>query len=309
MSNSSLVKYTELSPNHSGKRNYNITRITPHCVVGQISIETLGDIFASASKAASSNYGIGADGRVGMYVEEENRSWCSSDSDNDNRSVTIECASTTYHPYAMNNAVYKTLINLCVDICKRNGKTKLLWLGDKNATLKYNQAQNEMVLTVHRWFENKSCPGDWLYSRLGDLANQVTARLQGSKTPKSSEPLYRVQVGAFKNHDNALALEKKLRSKGYDTYVVLADGFIKVQTGAFSKKANAEALAKKLKAEGFDTYITTKAGTKYTARKTVKQLAKEVWEGRWGNGDERERRLKAAGYDYERVQEEVNKMV
>ena len=133
--NSSMVVYTKLSPNHSGQRTHSIDRITPHCVVGQCSVETLGDIFYPTSKQASSNYGIGKDGRVGMYVEEKNRSWCSSSNANDQRAVTIECASDNAEPYAMNDAVYQTLIKLCTDICKRNGKKKLLWLADKDKTL------------------------------------------------------------------------------------------------------------------------------------------------------------------------------
>ena len=120
MSNSPLVSYTKLSPNHSGQRTHSIDRITPHCVVGQCSVETLGNIMYPTAKQASCNYGIGPDGRVGMYVEENNRSWCSSSNANDQRAITSECASDTYHPYAMNNKVYATLIELCTDICKRN---------------------------------------------------------------------------------------------------------------------------------------------------------------------------------------------
>ena len=157
MSNSPLVVYTKLSPNHSGQRTHSIDRITPHCVVGQCSVETLGNIMYPTSRQASCNYGIGPDGRVGMYVEEKNRSWCSSSNANDQRAVTIECASDTYHPYAMNSAVYARLIDLCVDICKRNGKKKLLWFADKDKSLNYVPAADEMVLTVHRWFANKSC--------------------------------------------------------------------------------------------------------------------------------------------------------
>ena len=156
MSNSPLVSYTKLSPNHSGQRTHSIDRITPHCVVGQCSIETLGEIMYPTAKQASCNYGIGSDGRVGMYVEEKNRSWCSSSNANDQRAVTIECASDTYHPYAMNDKVYSTIIEICTDICRRNGKKKLLWFADKNKTLAYVPAADEMVLTVHRWFENKS---------------------------------------------------------------------------------------------------------------------------------------------------------
>ena len=178
--NSSLVSYTKLSPNHSGQRTHSIDRITPHCVVGQCSVETLGSIFLPTSRQASSNYGIGVDGRVGMYVEEKNRSWCSSSNANDQRAVTIECASDTTEPYAFKDVVYNRLVELCTDICKRNGKTKLLWLGDKTKTLNYTPASDEMVLTVHRWFANKSCPGNWMYARMGDLASKVTAALGGS---------------------------------------------------------------------------------------------------------------------------------
>lgn len=135
--NSSLVSYTKLSPNHSGQRTHSIDRITPHCVVGQCSVETLGNIFLPVSKQASCNYGIGEDGRIGMYVEEKNRSWCSSSNANDQRAITIECASDTAEPYAFKDVVYQKLITLCADICKRNGKKKLLWLGDKDKTLSY----------------------------------------------------------------------------------------------------------------------------------------------------------------------------
>lgn len=184
--NSPMVVYTKLSPNHSGQRTHAIDRITPHCVVGQCSVETLGNIFHPTSRQASSNYGIGTDGRVAMYVEEKNRSWCSSSNANDQRAITIECASDTTEPYAMNGKVYDSLVKLCTDICKRNGKKKLLWLGNKTKTLNYNPKPDEMVLTVHRWFANKSCPGNWLYARLGDLASKVTAALGGDTKP--SEP-------------------------------------------------------------------------------------------------------------------------
>ncbi len=163
--NSSLVSYTKLSPNHSGQRTHSIDRITPHCVVGQCSVETLGNIFLPVSKQASCNYGIGEDGRIGMYVEEKNRSWCSSSNANDQRAITIECASDTAEPYAFKDVVYQKLITLCADICKRNGKKKLLWLGDKDKTLSYEPKSDEMVLTVHRWFANKSCPGNWMSVR------------------------------------------------------------------------------------------------------------------------------------------------
>ena len=192
--NSPLVSYTKLSPNHSGQRTHSIDRITPHCVVGQATAERIAEIFTPTSREASCNYGIGYDGRISLVVEEKNRSWCSSNRANDQRAITIEVASDSTHPYAFKDAAYAALIQLCIDICKRNGKKKLLWLGGKGSTAKdkaacedYNPAADEMILTAHRFYANKSCPGDWMYARLGDLAAKVTATLGGETvtTPAS----------------------------------------------------------------------------------------------------------------------------
>ena len=201
--NSKMVVYKRLSPNHSGQRTHKIDRITPHCVVGQCTAEGLGDWFARTSTQASSNYGIDKDGRVGMYVEEKNRSWCSSSNANDQRAVTIECASDTREPYTMNSKVYNTLVKLCVDICKRNGKKKLIWFGDKEKTLNYTPKSDEMIITVHRWFANKSCPGNWLYSRLGKLATEVTKQLGGSSSTKKG-----LQASSLKDLSDADVIKK-----------------------------------------------------------------------------------------------------
>ena len=177
---SPLAQVTILSPNHSWLRTHPIDRITPHCMLGQYTAEELGERFAQAATRVSSNYAIDRDGRVALYVQERNRSWCSSSRENDHRAVTIECASDAEEPYAFRDAVYRKLIDLCEDICRRNGKRKLLWLGDREATLAYEPAEDEMVLTVHRWFSSKTCPGTWMFARMGDLAEQVTARLKGA---------------------------------------------------------------------------------------------------------------------------------
>ena len=187
MSNSPLVVHTNISPNKTSPRNCAIDRISIHCVVGQCSVETLGGVFKPPSRQASSNYGIGPDGRVGMYCEEKDRSWCTSSGANDHRAVTIEVASDTFHPYAVKDKAFAALLDLCTDICKRNGKSKLLWFGDKDKTLAYMPKAGEMVLTVHRWFANKSCPGDYLYNRHGEIAAEVTKRLGGA-TPQPSPP-------------------------------------------------------------------------------------------------------------------------
>ena len=206
--NSSMVAYTKLSPNHSGQRTMAIDRITPHCVVGQCTAEGLGDWFYKSSTQASSNYGIDKDGRVGMYVEEKNRSWCSSSNANDQRAITIECASDATEPYAFRDVVYLTLIKLCIDICKRNGKNKLIWFGDKDKTLNYSPKSGEMILTVHRWFANKSCPGNWMYARMGDLAEKVTKALQGSSDSGGGSAAKGTQASVLKDLSEADAIRK-----------------------------------------------------------------------------------------------------
>ena len=221
MANSPLVNITMLSPNHSGKRTHTIDRITPHCVVGQLTAEGIGGCFKSTAVGASCNYGIGKDGRVVLVVDEDKRSWCSSNKDNDQRAVTIECASEKVHPYTFNDIVYAKLVALCVDICKRNGKKKLLWLGDKDKTLAYQPKADEMVLTVHRWFKNKACPGEWMYSNMGELARSVTNALNPVSAP-APKKIYRVQCGAFSNKTNAEKLRDSLKAKGFDAVIVEA---------------------------------------------------------------------------------------
>lgn len=173
MSNSSLVSFTKISPNKNSPRNHAIDTITIHCVVGQCSVESLGNLFASPSKEASSNYGIGYDGRIGMYVEEGDRSWCTSSASNDNRAVTIEVASDTYHPYAVTAKAYSAILDLVTDICKRNGIKELKWKADSNLIGQVDK-QN---MTAHRWFAAKACPGDYLYNRFGNIAAEVNRRL------------------------------------------------------------------------------------------------------------------------------------
>ena len=177
MANSPLVSYIRLRPNHSGKRTCSISRITPHAVVGQLSVESICNCFRNKDRQASCNYAIGADGRIGLCVDEVNRSWCSSSRDNDQCAVTIECASDLTEPYAMKPEVYSALIELCTDICRRNGKRKLVWIADREKALAYAVKPDEMLLTVHRWFARKSCPGNWLFQKLGDLAQAVNSRL------------------------------------------------------------------------------------------------------------------------------------
>lgn len=305
MSNSPLVNYTKISPNKSSPRNHKIDTVTIHCVVGQCSVETLGNVFAPASRQASSNYGIGYDGRIGMYVEEKDRSWCSSNAANDNRAITIEVASDTKEPYAVNAKAYAALIDLLVDICKRNGIKELVWSTNKADRVNHKNGCN---MTVHRDYANKSCPGTYLYERHAQIASEVNKRLGSTNIKpapeKPSGGLYRVQTGAFKSKTNADAMLAKVKAKGFDTYMMKVGDLYKIQVGAFKVKANAEAMMKKLQAAGFSAFITTEEG----AGKSVDELAREVLQGKWGNGAERKKRLEAAGYDYAAVQKKVNQL-
>ncbi len=180
IADSKLVSVVVPSPNHSGKRVYPLTRVSVHCVVGQCYAKSLGDLFADAGFEASSNYGIGFDGKIGQYLPESYRSWCTSSYDNDNRAITIEVASDTFHPYKVTQAAYDALIKLLVDICKRNGKKKVIWFGDKSKSLSYQPKSDELLMTVHRWFANKACPGDYLYDLHPQIAAQVNKQLGGT---------------------------------------------------------------------------------------------------------------------------------
>lgn len=307
--NSSLVTYTKLSPNHSGQRTHDIDRITPHCVVGQCTAESLGDWFSKTSTKASSNYGIDKNGRVGLYVEEKNRSWCSSSNANDQRAVTIECASDTVEPYAMNDKVLDSLVALCTDICKRNGKKKLIWFADKTKSLNYRPKAGEMVITVHRWFANKSCPGNWLYERLGDVAAKVTANLNGTDTSDKVTQakeypetpfMVRVIINDL-NYRSEPSMKGMVRGQtgiGVFTIMEVRDGWGRLKSGVGWIWLDNPAYC-----------VIEESVNKTSSTKTVDELAKEVIKGLWGNGADRKTKLTAAGYDYAKVQKRVNELL
>jgi hypothetical protein len=177
MSNSKLVTYTKLSPNCNKPRNHEIDTITIHVFVGQVTAEEGCNakkfVKYNPITGASCNYVVGYDGSIGLCVEEANRSWCTSSRANDHRAITIEVASDTTHPYVVTNKAYYALIKLVADICERNNIKRLLWRGDKNLKGKVEQ-QN---MTVHRWYANKACPGDYLYKLHGDIAAKVNKLL------------------------------------------------------------------------------------------------------------------------------------
>ena len=187
MSNSPLVVYTKLSPNHSGKRTKKIDTITIHCMAGNCSVETCGNLFTSSARQASSNYGIGTDGRIALYVDEANRSWCTSSNANDQRAVTIEVANNGGAPdWPVSAKAYAALLDLVTDICKRNGIKRLVWSTRKNDRVNHLNGCN---MTVHRDYANKSCPGDYLYNRHGQIAAEVNKRLEAAKAGKDEETM------------------------------------------------------------------------------------------------------------------------
>ncbi len=312
--NSPLVDCTVKSPNHSGKRTHKIDRITPHCVVGQLSAERIGACFPEG-REASCNYGIGTEGRVCLIVDEANRSWCSSSSSNDQRAITIECASDKTHPYAMNDAVYNKLVELCADICKRNGITKLLWLGDKDTSLAYSPKKGEAILTAHRWFANKSCPGDWLYNRYTQLAEAVNKKLGSSGATVDKPVVTPTQKLKFKVGDTVKFTGCLHYTSSYAgaTAKGCKAGLAKVTRISEGKPHpyHLQAVAGKgSTVYGWVNEADVTANTSSTpAKKSIDELAREVIRGDWGNGQDRKNRLTAAGYNYSEVQKRVNQML
>ena len=178
MSNSALICYTKLSPNHSGNRTHAIDTISIHCMAGNLSVESCGALFAKSSRQASSNYGIGSDGSIALYVPEAYRSWCTSSRANDQRAVTIEVANNGGAPdWPVSNKAFQALLNLVEDICQRNSIKKLVWSTVKNNRVNHVGGCN---MTVHRDYAAKACPGAYLYERHGAIAEEVTRRLDAS---------------------------------------------------------------------------------------------------------------------------------
>lgn len=275
MSNSSLVNYIKLSPNCNSPRNHAIDTVSIHCMAGDISVETCGDIFANSSRGASANYGIDSTGRIGLYVEECNRSWCSSSSSNDNRAITIEVANdggaeTGWH---VSSAAMNSLINLLVDICKRNGINDLKWVGDP-AYIGNTSIQN---MTVHRWFSPKECPGEYLYNMHPWIAQTVNEKLH-PKTNSFPQTPFEVSVLItdlnYRSEPSMNGQVKGHTGKGTFTIVEVCDDWGKLKSGAgwiylgnsnYCKIGNTVASTTfSVKVDIDDLNIRTGAGTNYT---------------------------------------------
>ena len=266
MSNSKLVNYTKISPNSSA-RTGKISKITIHHMAGNLSVEACGKVFETTERQASSNYGVGTDGRIGLYVDESRRAWTSSNRDNDNVAVTIEVANDGGAPdWHVSDKALESTIALCVDICKRNGIAKLNFTGDKSGNL-----------TMHKYFSNTECPGKYLGGKFPYIAEEVNRRLSVGKeeqattnTPKeetavsggSSGVLYRIQVGAYNSKTWAETQAQKIKAAGFaDVYIAVVDGKLyRVQIGKYETKAEAEKQLAKVKEKGFSGFVTTLSG-------------------------------------------------
>ena len=260
MSYSNLVKYVKISPNSSNPRNNKIEAIVIHHMAGNATVEVCGNIFAEPSRQASSNYGVGTDGRIACYVEEENRAWTSGSREIDNRAITIEVANCGGEPdWKVSDAALESVIALCADICKRYG-FKLNYTGDKSGSLH-----------IHKWYQATACPGPYLESKLPYIAEEVNKRIGSESTA------YRVQVGYFHNKEYAEAMLAKLKAAGFDGYIT----------------TEGEVVA----AEPATQPEPQPAPQPVVAKKTNEEIAREVIRGDWGNGLDRKNRLAAAGYD------------
>ena len=229
MSNSPLATYTRITKNKTSPRNHAIDTITIHCIVGQWTAKQGCDYFATTDRQCSANYVVGKDGSIGLSVDEKDRSWCSSNGTNDNRAITIEVASDTTHPYAVTTKAYAALLDLVTDICKRNGIKRLVWSTSKNDRVNHLNGCN---MTVHRDYANKSCPGDYLYNRHGQIAAEVNKRLgitdAGGSTGGSTEAGLKVgDVVDFKgtqHYTSAAAKDAKTCKPGKATITAVAAG-------------------------------------------------------------------------------------
>lgn len=292
----------------SNVRTECITKITPHHMAGNMCADDCARMHRDGNVHSSANYYIGSDGTICAGVSEDRRAWTSSSPWNDQRAITIEVANNSSGPkWTISDKAYEALVNLCADICKRY-----------NIQPKYDGTSNGSI-TYHSMFASTSCPGPYLRELINSrkFENDIMDVIQGSSKIEpvtDTNVLYRVQTGAFSGLANATAYMERVKSAGFDTYMVKADNLYKVQCGAFSKKENAEALAKQLNQFNFDTFITTKSGeaVKYsTAKRAPIEVAKEIiaGKGNWGTGSERKRKLTEAGYDYTTVQTLINQLL
>lgn len=188
MSNSKLCTYIDINHTHRTTRKYDISRITIHVAAGDLNFD--GYSATLRERDCSWNYAIQSDGQIGLFVEERYRAWTTGSkpdprgSQNDHRAVTMEVSNKwgSDDEYKVTDAALNAVIDLCEDICRRNGKTTLIWLDDVDRSERYSPKSHEMIMTIHKWYANTSCPGQYLYSKQYHIAKTVTARLGGPNT-------------------------------------------------------------------------------------------------------------------------------
>ena len=331
MSRSSLASiYVPASTNNytQGRRGYKVCKITPHHMAGKLTARQCGNIFANPNRQASSNYGIGYDGEIACYVDEENRAWTSSNRANDCQAITIEVAnSANGEPWPISDAAWNSLVKLCVDICRRYG-FRLTYDGTPNGSL-----------TRHDMFANTNCPGKTLGGRFKELADTVNVQLDGKVEPtpstpsgsKSNEELAdEVIAGKWGNGDDR---KNRLNAAGYNYSAIQSIVNQKLSGGSSAPKAstksnetiaqevingawgNGQERKDKLTAAGYDynaiqSIVNQKLGAGSSSnsnKKSNETIANEVIRGDWGNGQDRKNRLQAAGYDYNAIQAIVNR--
>lgn len=303
MSNSPLVDYTKLSPNCNSPRNQPIRKITVHHVAGIVSVETIGNIFAPTSRGASSNYGIGNDGRRGLYVNECDRAWTSGSASNDNQAITIEVSNCEIGgEWKVSDAAFNSLVELCVDICKRNGIEQLNWTGDASGNL-----------TCHYMFQATACPGPYLKSKMPELAQLVNERL-GTPTPAptpSSEYSsgQKVQLNNANLYSSATSSRRAAVKSG--TYFLwsgeVVNGRIRITTSPEKVGVNGQVTGWVNTSDLVIVSATPVEPTPAPALKSNEEIADEVIKGLWGDGADRKARLEAAGYSWSEVQTIVDR--
>lgn len=272
----------------SGRSGYKICKITPHHMAGVLTAEQCGKIFQTPGRYASSNYGIGNDGKIACYVEEENRSYASASKSNDCQAITIEVSnSKTGGDWPISKAAWNSLVNLCVDICRRYN-FKLDYTGNSNGSL-----------TRHNMFMATTCPGPYLQNRFQELADTVNKILDGEeKEPeKPTTPTLKHKVGetvkinGVYTASNSTTKLNPLRNSGKITKIIKGARNPYLLDNGNLGWVN-------------DSCIVSETSSN---KKTISQLADEVIAGKWGVGEDRKNRLEAAGYDYDAVQDEVNR--
>lgn len=279
MSNSKLTVLTRLSPNYSSRDGAKIDRIVIHHMAGNPSVETCGNLFLNKNRQVSATYGVGTDGRIAQYVDEKYRPWTTASYECDRRAVTIEVANDQIGgQWHVSDKALKATIKLCADICTRNGIKKLNYTGNKNGNLH-----------MHCWYSATACPGPYLKSKFPYIADEV------NKLLKVQEPVpVKIDYASVKSGTVYTVKKGDTLSKIAESYGTTVDNLVKING---IKKPNLIEVGQK---------ITIKAAE---VKKTVDQLAKEVLEGKWGNGTARVNALKAAGYDPAAVQKRVNELL